>query len=312
MRLICKFAIQRLIEMKQILAAAIVLLSLLNGCKDPAPAEVVLNPIPEPEPSRHIIDTYYYVQFLWGRGDRVDTTTFEIPDEGESIDDIEYINLVKELRSEPVLEPNELDSTVYDTVGWHYSSATILYPFSYAKHYPEELPDNDDNVILRSELHDPLDLPGTLPVEGIDSLFTNVFWMSFSRVEEDIKQQYWDIQDYLLNPYINVGSVKWGRVGNNIVADSLFNSDAREGVVLHYIDDANMLWESDNPPTFQVNSYFEVEEKTQNLRDGQSYFIIEGEMQARLYNQWGESKELRAGKFRLRIIGDIELSEPPA
>lgn len=278
------------------------LVAVLSGCKDAPPSTVVTDPIPAPVPSPHIIDTYYYVQFTWGRGNRNDTVTMEIPDQGNGWTNDQYVNIVNEEKSEVILRPNELDSTIYDTVGWCYAPQSIMYPYDYAVQFEDE-----DNSIY--DLPEPLKNPPTSEEDKV-SAYNKIFWMSFPWRNKDTIQ-FWDVADYLSNPYIKEGATVWGRVGNSIPNDSVFNDDQRDGVVLHYIDEEGRLWESDNPPTFQPFGYFEIEERTQNFRNGRSYFEFEGKMAARLYNSVGEFKELKGGIFRVMIMDDITLSDQP-
>jgi len=122
---------------------------------------------------------------------------------------------------------------------------------------------------------------------------------------------FWDIQDYIDNPSIREDFIRWGRVGNNDIGDTLWNNDAQEGAVISYLDTAGVEWRSDNPPTFQPFGYFRITEVEANLKDYQSYNIITGDFSVRLYNDNREYKDMKNAKFRMRIITDIELGPEP-
>ncbi len=283
---------------------------LMVSCDDAPPSAVITDPLPLPEPSVHIIDTDYHVQFTWGKGTNNDTVTMEIPDDGEEYTEDQYITKMMEYRSEPVKRLNELDPDKVDTVGWHYAPSTIVYPYSYAEFFQ---PTNGQDVDL--PLYEFLPDPYAKPFSGangeeMEMAYRNIFWITFPwRTLDTI--EFWDIADYLSNPAADEGPGMWGRVGNNVESDSLWNDDARNGVVLHYIDEDGNLWESDNPPNFQPFGYFEIDRVTQNFKDERSYFIIEGVMAARLYNDQKEFKELMGGKFKLIAMDDIPLSDQP-
>ena len=72
-----------------------------------------------------------------------------------------------------------------------------------------------------------------------------------------------------------------------------------------------MEWRTDFWQTFQPYGYFVIEKQRANLKDGESYDIIEGEFAARLYNKFQQWKDIRYGKFRMRLYSDIEWGPEP-
>ena len=262
----------------------------LAGCEDPVPV-VIDVPIVKPPVSKHVIDTYYYVQFAWGKNQ--DTITLEVPDDTSDLSDFDYHALVRELKSEPIIDTTDkinIEWPEVDTVGWHYAPGGSLMPDIFVQ-------------LMRSEQN-------ATPEEA-EAATKNIITISFPYEVKGDTLPYWDISDYLVNPSLVKGPVKWGRVGNNIFNDTIWNQDVQAGAMISFIDDQGRVWESDNHPTFQPFGYFELTQVIYNNRDGRSYGIIQGEFAVRLYNELVEYKDMRDGKFRIRILGDIELSPQP-
>lgn len=263
------------------------------SCKD-EPPEVLVVPTPEVPDTK--IDQYFYVKFGWGKTSLNDTIVMEVPDdtiETEWVPERDYMNLVEELRSEPVFDTTNaeiLDPEDIEKIAFHYAPSSVFYP--------------RDLIELQRSNANP-------SVEELEAVNAGIFTISFPWYVKGDTLPFWDIQDYLDNPSIREDDIPWGRIGNNIDNDSLWNIDGRTGVVISYLDEDGVLWESDNPPTFQPFGYFVIHDVWYNNRDDESYNIIVGECAARLYNDRGEFKELRGGTFRVRILGDIELSPQP-
>lgn len=269
----------------------------LASCED-SPPEVLEVPTPEVPDSK--IDQYYYVQFAWGKGQAADTITMEVPDDTtEWVPERDYMNDVLDIRNEVVWDTanaEELDPEEIEKTAWHYAPSSIFYPRDYIE-------------LTRTTNGNP-------NPEELAEVYNGIFRISFPWYIKKDTIQFWDIQDYLDHPMIAEGDVPWGRVGNNdgasnLGGDSLWNIDGRTGVMMSYLDENGELWESDNDPTFQPFGYFVIRKVITNHRDDVSYNIIEGECAARLYSEQGYYKELRGGKFRVRILNDIELSPQP-
>lgn len=277
------------------LRKAIIFLSpivLLMACVDQTP-EVIKNPLPPKKPSDHILNEYFYVQFAVNR--ESDTVTYEVLDDTNSWEDSNYVNVVMEVRNEPMLDTTgkaaeEIEEPVL-RAGWHYAPGTSMIK---KKLYDYNTSDEIE-----------------LDIEELEALNGHIFTMYFPYLIKGDTFGFWDFEDYVNNPSVKEGDVKWGRVGNNIYNDSVWNTDAQNGVVITYIDTAGVEWRSDNHPTFQPFGYFVLDEVIPNLRDGYSYNIIRGRFAVRLYNQFGEIKDFRGGQFRMRIFDDIELAEEP-
>ncbi len=270
----------------------LVVCGLFAACKDQTPV-VIQNPPPPPVPSPHIIDNYYYAQFTYGK--KGDTMTYEVLDDTNAWGDSNFVNVVVDLRNEAVLDTtgaseDQLEPP-YTKLGWTYAPTTSmittqLYDFRYAP-------------------------PGEEPsLEELIDATRDIFSISFPWSTEDTLAV-WDIDDYLNHPVVKEGQIKWGRIGNNTFNDTVWNNDAREGVVISYIDTAGMEWRSDFWPTFQPYGYFVIEKQQANLSDGESYDIIEGEFAVRLYNKFQQWKDIRYGKFRMRLYSDIEWGPEP-
>lgn len=264
--------------------------TMLAGCEDPLP-EVVEVPIPKPPVSKHVIDTYFYAQFTWGK--EGDTITLEAPDDTTDLTDFDYHSLVRELKSEPVIDTSDkinIEWPEVDTVGWHYAPAGVMMP----------------NIFVEMNRSEQNPTP-----EEVEAATKNIFTIAFPFEVKGDTLPYWDISDYLDNPSIEKGPVKWGRIGNNVFADTIWNQDVQAGAVVTFVDDRGEVWESDNHPTFQPFGYFQLNKVEFNNRDNRSYGIVTGEFAVRLYNDNGEFKDMRGGQFRIRILGDIELTEQP-
>ena len=293
-RLIRKFAIVYKKGMLRKLFSGLVLLVAFAACKEQPPI-VIIDPILPPPPSKHIIDNYYFVQYTFGR--QRDTFTYEVLDDTTQWNDSTWFNYVHEMRAEEMYDTTlaeELDD--YDQrmkVGFTYAPTTTIL----RKRYHE---------ILFPSLDDPIPDP-----EEVEEFNDDIFSIQFPFSDNDTIA-FWDIQDYLNNPSLEgPGLIKWGRMGNNNLEDTIWNLDARPGVVISYTDTAGTEWRTDNWPTFQPYGYFKIDTKEANYRDFQSYDIISGEFAARLYNKRQEYIDMYYGKFRLRILGDIELSPEP-
>lgn len=262
----------------------------LTSCQDDPPPIILT--VPEPEVPDTRIDQFYYVQFAWGKSSLKDTHTFEMPDDTSSWDlEKDYVNYAMEIRNEAAFDTTNADEEdpPYDTVAWHYAPTSFLYPKKYIEYLKQ---------------------PGGSE-EEFQEVYKHLFSISFPWILKQDSLPFWDIQDYLDNPSVKKGNIPWGRIGNNITADTIWNNDAQNGVVISYIDENGELWRSDFPPTFQPFGYFVITSMITNTRDGETYNIIEGECAARLYNSIGYQKELRGGKFRLKILTDIKLSPQP-
>lgn len=272
-----------------------------------------------------VIDNYYYVQFGWGKSSRGDTVTLEVPDDTLGTDsgafewdlDLDCMLTSYEERNEQVLDTtnaDELDEEDIFPIGYHYSPATFMYPRRLHNFLREDFEEGPTESLFPRYYDDEMFDPEE-DEQGDDErkAYVNVFGMHFPLAIDDTLP-YWDIQDYLDNPSVQIGDVRWGRVGSSTehnYSDSLWGNDAYNGVVVSYVDENNIEWRSDNPPTFQDGSYFVINKKIVNQRDGRTYFIIEGEFRANLYNKFGEYKQAKGGKFRLPILTDTELGEQP-
>ena len=153
--------------------------------------------------------------------------------------------------------------------------------------------------------------PGEEPsLEELLDASVDIFTISFPWFTEDTLAV-WDVEDYLNHPEVKEGQVRWGRIGNNTFGDTIWNNDARAGVVISYIDTGGVEWRSDFTPTFQPFGYFVISSAKPNLQDGKSYDIIEGEFAVRLYNKFKQWRDIRYGKFRMRLFDDIEFGPEP-
>jgi hypothetical protein len=272
-----------------------VLMMAVIACRE-QPPEVIIDPIMPPEPSIHIIDNYYYVQYTLGR--QRDTFTYEILDDTTQWADTTWYNYVHEVRSDEIYDTvGAEDLEDYDErmkIGYTYAPTTTVL----RKRYHE---------ILFPGAEDPIPDP-----EEVEEFNDDYFSLQFPFSDLTDTVAFWDIEDYLNNPSLEApGLIRWGRVGNNELEDTIWNNDARPGVVISYTDTAGVEWRSDNWPTFQPYGYFKLETIEPNFRDNQSYDIISGEFAARLYNDQQAYIDMYYGRFRLRILGDIELSPEP-
>ena len=325
--------------MKTIIYSLGLVLLVLAGCK-PQPPEVII--VPPVETPREVIDNYYFVKFGWGKSSLKDTVTIEIPDDtigSDSVpfvwdEELDYMFASYDLKHEKIIDttgwsgdlewdsgdeykdlfPDDYQDFREDQlpVGYHYAPGTYTYPRGLQKYwldsseegfesvYPEDVdynPEPDENDILAN-------------------YYKNIFGLLFPWNIDTDTSAFWDIQDYIDNPSINVGNVNWGRVGAEewiYFPDTvlMWNNDAYTGVVISYIDDQHVEWRSDNHPTFQDGTYFVIKDKILNQRDGDTYYIIEGEFSVNLYNEFGEYKQAKGGKFRLPIITDVVLDPQP-
>jgi len=262
----------------------------LGSCKDQTPDV----PNPEPVPSIHIIDNYYYAQFTYGKAG--DTMTYEVLDDSTAWTDSNYVNIVFDARNEAIEDTTGASEDPleppYLKTGWHYAPTTSL---------------------ITKKLYDFRNpLPGEEPpIDELLDATNDIFSIQFPWYVDNDTVAVWDIQDYLENSVLKEGQIAWGRVGNNTFSDTIWNNDARNGVVVSYIDTAGMEWRSDNWPTFQPFGYFVINKIEPNFRDGESYDIIEGEFAARVYNRFQQWKDIRYGKFRMRLYSDIDLGPEP-
>ena len=268
--------------------------SLLWSCEDQTPNLPDIS-VPPPEPSIHIIDNDLYVQFTLGK--QADTMTYEVLDDSTQWQPTDFINLVGDARNEEVFDTagSSVDQLFppFAKFGWHYAPYTTMI----TKEYHDLLLDvSDPSVVV-----DPIELD--LAARDIVTLY-----FPFSKTDTFA---FWDIQDYIDNPSIREDLIRWGRVGNNSIGDTLWNNDAQEGAVVSYIDTAGVEWRSDNPPTFQPFGYFRISNVEANLNDYQSYTIITGDFSVRLYNDNKEARDMKNAKFKLRIVSDIELGPEP-
>ena len=311
-------------------------LLLLVGCKDDPP-EVII--VPPAETPRDFIDSHYFVKFQWGKNALKDTVTIEVPDDTLGSDSVPF---VWDLEKDFMLQAFDLKhEKIVDTTGW---SGTLEWETTqeYRDLFPEDYNDfrfeqfatgyhySPSAYFYNRGLHENFVSTGETfeeyykkdnykstgdPEDEFDKLYQGIFGITFPKKNEDDSSAYWDIQDYLANPNIQTGNVPWGRVGTEWVYTPdtvlMWNNNAFEGVVITYIDDMNVEWRTDNPPTFQDGSYFVINKKTINQYDGLTYYIIEGEFQALLYNDNTEFKLAKGGTFRTRILADIELEGQP-
>jgi len=262
----------------------------LTACKDDPPPVIIT--VPEPEIPDTRIDQFYYVQFAWGKTSQKDTLTFEVPDDTTTWDlEKDYMNVAMDIRNEVVYDTADADELdpPYAKKGWHYAPTSFFYPRKYVEYLKQ---------------------PSSNP-EEYQAAYQHIFSISFPWLIKGDTLPFWDIQDYLDNPSIVKGNIPWGRIGNNEPGDTIWNNDARNGVVITYIDENGEMWRTDNPPTFQPFGYFVIKRVSTNTHDSETYNIIEGECAARLYNSLGYQKDLHGGKFRVKILTDIELSPQP-
>lgn len=285
-------------------------LALLVGCTDDPPIVII---VPPQETPVTLIDNYYYAQFGWGKPSNKDTVTIEVPDDTLGSDTVPFVWDVKrdfmlsafEMRNEKIIDTtNAEEEDVHLAWGYHYAPAAYFYNrglYEYLRDAND--PVSFENYLLGEEYDEDKDEERLV--------YQDVFGVAFPWNIKGDTLPFWDIQDYLDHPKIVKGPVNWGRVGNNKVQDTLWNNDAYTGVVISYVDNDNVEWRTDNPPTFQDGSYFLITDKRINQRDGLTYYIITGEFAANLYNSNGEYKQAKGGKFRLRILTDIELGEQP-
>ena len=272
----------------------IVCISMFWSCKDQTPNLPDIS-VPPPEPSIHIIDNDLYFQFTWGKP--ADTMTYEVLDDSTSWQDSNFVNLAGDVRNEEVFDTAGSSAEQlfppFPKFGWHYAPFTRLV----TKKYRDLIIDNaNPNVIV-----DQIEID-----EAEEDIVTLYFPFSITDT-----LAFWDIQDYIDNPSIREDFIRWGRVGNNTIGDTLWNNDAQPGAVISYLDTAGVEWRSDNPPTFQPFGYFRISKVEANLKDYESYNFITGDFSVRLYNDKKESKDMKNAKFRLRIISDIELGPEP-
>ncbi|GAB4374704.1 MAG: hypothetical protein Kow0075_00600 [Salibacteraceae bacterium] len=272
----------------------------ISACDDKPPQ---VHDVPDPPVPPTKIDQFYYAQFQWGKPSLKDTITMEVPDDTIGTEtepyewnyDYDYMVKAKELRNEPM----------YDTAGAkHWDPDDEIQPEKYGWHYVPAA-----EFITRKWFE--LKLSGDISPEDYEAYYGNFLTIAFPwRIKGDTLG-FWDIQDYLDHPMMKTGYLQWGRVGNNVFSDSIWNMDAYTGVVITYIDENGEEWSTDNPPTFQDGSYFYVKRLSFNNHDNTTYYLMEGEFKAKLYNSYGEYKEARGGKFRIPIMTQIELSDKP-
>ncbi|HAW20680.1 MAG TPA: hypothetical protein DCX14_10900 [Flavobacteriales bacterium] len=311
-------------------------LLMMVGCKDDPP-EVII--VPPAETPRDFIDSHYFVKFGWGKTAKKDTVTIEVPDDTLGSDsvpftwDLERDFMLKafDLKHEKIIDTtgwsSELEWESTDdyrdlfpddyndfraerySVGYHYAPSAYFYPRGLYDYFFAQ-----DETFEEYYKKDNFKASGD-PEDEFDQLYQGIFGITFARKNEADTGAFWDIQDYLAHPLIKVGNVPWGRVGSEwtYAPDTIlmWNNNAFEGVVLSYIDETNVEWRTDNPPTFQDGSYFVIKNKKINQYDGLTYYIIEGEFQALLYNDNKEYKLAKGGTFRTRILADVELEGQP-
>lgn len=260
----------------------------ISSCKPVVePPEVII--VPDPEPTQHYIDQFYYAQFTWGKS--TDTITMQEPLDTSSVDTSRFYQNAYELLSLPIVDTTGVDENTLvkdlDTIGWVYGPSAAMVPFR----LEEFLRGQSDRTL--------------------EQVTRNVFRISFPYTQKNDTVPFWDIQDYLDNPSVVEGSINWGRMGNGNPLDTLWFNDHRDGVMISYTDRNGEVWESDNKPTFQPFGYFQIDSVYANFRDGLSYNIVSGQFAARLYNDVGYFKDMKAGKFRMRILTDITLGPKP-
>lgn len=276
--------------MGRIFHISLIVISVLyiSSCKPVVePPEVII--VPDPEPTQHFIDQFYYAQFTWGK--ITDTITMQEPLDTSSVDTSRFYQNSYELLSLPMKDTTGVDKNTLladlDTIGWVYGPSATMVPFR----FEEFMRGNSDR---------------TLP-----QVSKNIFRISFPYVQHHDTVPFWDIQDYLDNPSIVEGPINWGRIGNGNPLDTIWFNDQRNGVMISYTDNNGEVWESDNKPTFQPFGYFQIDSVYANFRDGLSYNIISGRFAARLYNSVGYFKDMKGGKFRMKILTDITLGPKP-
>jgi hypothetical protein len=311
----------------------------IGGCK-PQPPEVII--VPPEETPRDLIDNYYFVKFGWGKTSDKDTITIEIPDDTLGSDtmpfewdlELDYMLTNFDLKHEKIhdttgwsaelewdsgdefkdLFPDDYNDFRDEAIpiGYHYAPATFCYPRglrgewvdnsggSFEEIYPQEVDVN----------------PEATEKDYLQKYYKNIFGIIFPWNIDTDTSAFWDIQDYLDNPSAKIGNQKWGRVGAEewiYYPDTflMWNNDAYTGVVISFTDDQHIEWRSDNYPTFQDGSYLIITDRILNQRDGLTYFIIEGEFTVNLYNDNGEFKLAKGGKFRLPVLADVPLDPQP-
>jgi len=287
-------------------------LSLLVGCTDDPPIVIIA---PPQEPPVTLIDNYYYAQFGWGKSSKGDTVTIEVPDDTLGSDTVPFVWDMRrdfmlnafEMRNEKIIDTTNAEEVDVPLAwGYHYSPAAYFYNRGLYEYLRDDF-SNDPVSFEYYLLEDEFDIDN----EDQRLVHQDIFGIAFPWKIKGDTLPFWDIQDYLDHPSIHEGNVNWGRVGNNKTQDTLWNNDAYTGVVISYVDNDNVEWRTDNPPTFQDGSYFLITDKKVNQRDGQTYYIISGEFAANLYNKNGEYKQAKGGKFRMKIMTDVYLGEQP-
>lgn len=275
------------------LFSIICLVAIVSSCKPPIEEPIVVI-VPDPEPTEHFIDQYYYAQFTWGRGTNNDTVTMQEPIDTSIVDDTtRFYQNSFELLSVPMKDTTEVDEDTdledLDTIGWVYAPSAAMHPFR-LEEFNRGNSDRTEAQVTK-----------------------DVFRISFPVREFNDTVPYWDIQDYIDNPSVRVGNINWGRIGEEMKADTffMFYNDHRDGVMISYTDERGEVWESDNNPTFQPFGYFQIDSLYVNNRDQITYNIMVGQFAARLYNDVGYYKDMRAGKFRMKIFTDIPLGPKP-
>lgn len=307
------------------------------SCDDKPPETII---VPPSETPRSKIDNYYYVKFGWGKASNGDTITMEVPDlityadstiNYDSLDPrLDYFMEVFDFKNEVVLDTTAAELLEEGEkpmkIHWHYAPTVALFNYTTRDFIDED--DNDKEDPYWEFLNDPykLDLREKILNPGFDpykvdpedtdeeaEAYKNIFFMSFPWLVKNDTLGFWDIAEYLENPSIKMGSVRWGRIGNGLTKDTLWNNDASDGIMIHYRDEKGVVWESDNDPTFQDGSYFVIDKKMHRNSangDGRSYFVIQGQFSAMLYNDRKEG--IRAtGEYRVNILDDVELSAQP-
>lgn len=317
-----------------------ILILLLAGCK-PQPPEVVI--VPPTETPREVIDNYYYVKFQWGKNSLKDTITIEIPDDTIGSDSVpfvwdaefDYMLSSWDMKHEKILDTTgwsaELEWEYYDEykdlleddypdfledalpIGYHYAPATFAYPRGIYDFLRE---DEDATFDEEFPLNVDFETDPEAELTRDQEYYKNIFGLIFPWNIQGDTGGFWDIQDYLDNPSAIPGTINWGRVGSEEWAYKpdtflMWNSDAYSGVVISFTDEQHVEWRSDNHPTFQDGSYFVINKRILNQRDGLTYYIIEGEFSVKLYNPNEEYKQAKGGTFRLPVLADVELEPQP-
>ncbi len=319
----------KLLKLSFLSLAVSSLIVLLDSCK-PQPPEVII--IPDPPTKRNVIDNYYFVKFGWGGNKSEDTIVMEVPDDTLGTDtsafewnlERDFAQATFDYRHEFIRDTTNLVEVLEDgeyvyAAGYHYAPANFFYSRGLEEHFRSgnASAGSMEEAYNKGDLNlAPINFGDEEDAWGEERYHRNIFHIAFpTRIDNDTLP-YWDIEDYIYNPNLKEGSVKWGRVGtqkmriDTLILDVL-NQNAVEGVLISYIDEFQVEWRTDNYPNFQNGSYFQLNDISLNQRDMESYWVVEGEFAATLYNEIGESRKCKAGEFRMRIISDVELAPQP-